>query len=119
MEDEVTSGATAQMVGGGALAFAGISLLISAFAGLLSFCCGLIGMVASILVALSTLVSVGALGFGIFTARSEDLSEEQAGKAKMGAGFGLVAIVLNVVSFAFTCGPTLITLFLSLISQFL
>ncbi|MCO4743463.1 MAG: hypothetical protein KC912_01655 [Proteobacteria bacterium] len=117
MEEENTAGSTAQMVGAGALGVAAVALLLSAFGGLLSFCCGLIGMAAAVVASLSMLLSVGALGFGVVTARNEEISEEQAGKAKMGAGMAAGALILDLIAIAFACGPTIVTLFLSLVAQ--
>lgn len=117
MEEESTTGGTAQIVGAVALGFAVIALLLSAFGGLLSFCCGLIGMAAAVVVAVSALLSVGALGFGIVTARNDTLSEAQTGKAKMGAALAAGGLVLNLVAMAFACGPTVFTLIATLISS--
>ena len=108
MEEENTAGTTVQMIGAGALGFAVVSLVLSIMGGTLgACCCPVFGAAASVVSGLSALFSAGAAGYGVMTAKDEDLSEEQQSKAKMGAGLGAGGLVLSLIAVVIACGPWL------------
>lgn len=117
--EENTSGGTAQIVGAVSLVFGLISVVLSIGAAFFGLCCFLLPMASSVLSGLSGLVSVGGMGFGFVTMRNEELSEEQAGKAKMGFGLAAVAFLMSLVAVAIACGPTIVVWILSIVSSLL